>query len=162
MTVTPDSPRPWIASTATCWVSPTHSTIATCARKDGGAGCTAGRTATPVGYGYATEAGRVGPIATLDPALLAPILGHLTTAITPRGAFAMWLPGTADQAVVAALRAGFRLDAFPILLCWDRPFADLDAVHADLTRTALDPPAPDHRPGVAGPVVPFGRCPGRW
>ena len=37
----------------------------------------------------------------------------------------MWLPGTADRALVAALRAGFRLDQFPILLCWDRPFADL-------------------------------------
>ena len=76
-------------------------------------------------YGYAGEAGRVGPVATRDDALLAPILGHLTTAIEPRGAFAMWLPGTADRAVVPALRAGFRLDQFPILLCWDRPFADL-------------------------------------
>jgi GNAT superfamily N-acetyltransferase len=79
---------------------------------------------TPVGYGYATEAGRVGPIAVRDAALLAPVIGHLTSAITPRGAFAMWLPGSADGAVVAALGAGFRLDQFPILLCWDRPFAD--------------------------------------
>jgi GNAT superfamily N-acetyltransferase len=78
-----------------------------------------------VAYGYAGEAGRVGPVATRDEALLAPILGHLTSAIEPRGAFAMWLPGTADRAVVPALRAGFRLDQFPILLCWDRPFADL-------------------------------------
>lgn len=78
-----------------------------------------------VAYGYAGEAGRVGPVATRDEALLAPILGHLTTAIEPRGAFAMWLPGNADRAVVPALRAGFRLDQFPILLCWDRPFADL-------------------------------------
>ena len=79
----------------------------------------------PVGYGYATEAGRVGPVAVLDPDLIAPVLGHLTGAITPRGAFAMWLPGAADRAVTATLLAGFRLDAFPILLCWDRPFADL-------------------------------------
>ena len=79
----------------------------------------------PVAYGYATEAGRVGPVAALDADLVAPILGHLTGAVTPRGAFAIWLPGSADQAVVAALRAGFRLDPFPILLCWDRPFADL-------------------------------------
>lgn len=80
---------------------------------------------TPVGYGYATEAGRVGPVAARDPDLLAPILGHLTDVVTPRGAFAMWLPGSADRAVVATLAAGFRLDQFPILLCWDRPFADL-------------------------------------
>ena len=78
-----------------------------------------------VAYGYATEAGRVGPVAALDADLVAPILGHLTGAVTPRGAFAIWLPGSADQAVVATLRAGFRLDPFPILLCWDRPFADL-------------------------------------
>ena len=80
---------------------------------------------TPVAYGYATEAGRVGPVAVRDPALLAPILGHLTSAVTPRGAFALWLPGTADRAVVPALQAGFRLDQFPVLLCWDQPFADL-------------------------------------
>ena len=79
----------------------------------------------PLGYGYASEAGRVGPVAVRDAALVAPILGHLTTAVVPRGAFALWLPGTASQAVVAAVRAGFRLDQFPILLCWDRPFADL-------------------------------------
>ena len=80
---------------------------------------------TPVAYGYATEAGRIGPVAVRDPELLAPILGHLSNAVTPRGAFALWLPGTADRAVVPALQAGFRLDQFPVLLCWDRPFADL-------------------------------------
>ena len=79
----------------------------------------------PLGYGYATEAGRIGPVASRDPDLVAPILGHLTTAVTPRGAFALWLPGNADRAVVGALRAGFRLEPFPVLLCWDRPFADL-------------------------------------
>jgi GNAT superfamily N-acetyltransferase len=80
---------------------------------------------TPVAYGYATEAGRIGPVAVRDPELLAPILGHLSSAVTPRGAFALWLPGTADRAVVPALQAGFRLDQFPVLLCWDHPFADL-------------------------------------
>jgi GNAT superfamily N-acetyltransferase len=78
-----------------------------------------------VGYGYATEAGRIGPVAVRDEALLAPILGHLSNAVTPRGAFALWLPGTADRAIVPALRAGFQLDQFPVLLCWDRPYADL-------------------------------------
>jgi hypothetical protein len=79
----------------------------------------------PLGYGYATEAGRVGPVATLDPALMAPILGHLMTAVIPRGAFAIWLPGTAGESVTAALQAGLRLEPFPLLLCWDRPFVDL-------------------------------------
>ncbi len=79
-----------------------------------------------LGYGYASEAGRVGPVAVRDEALLGPVLGHLTSVVIPRGAFALWLPGTADRAIVPALRAGFRLDQFPLLLCWDRPFARLD------------------------------------
>lgn len=78
-----------------------------------------------LGYGYASEAGRVGPVAVRDETLLAPVLGHLTSAVEARGAFALWVPGTADRALVPALRAGFRLDQFPVLLCWDRPFADL-------------------------------------
>ncbi|MFL5709180.1 MAG: GNAT family N-acetyltransferase [Chloroflexota bacterium] len=79
---------------------------------------------SPIGYGYAGEAGRVGPVAVRDSALLGPVLGHLTSAVQPRGAFAMWVPGFAGEAVVTALAAGFRLDPFPVLLCWDRPFAD--------------------------------------
>jgi GNAT superfamily N-acetyltransferase len=77
-----------------------------------------------LGYGYATEAGRVGPVAVRDAALLSPILGHLMSVVEPRGAFALWLPGSADRAVVPALQAGFRLDQFPVLICWDQPFAD--------------------------------------
>jgi GNAT superfamily N-acetyltransferase len=79
---------------------------------------------TPLGYGYAGEAGRLGPVAARDEGLLAPILGHLTSAVVPRGAFATWIGGAADRALVATLGAGFRLDRFPVLLCWDRPFAD--------------------------------------
>ncbi|MEA2609460.1 MAG: hypothetical protein QOJ75_1703 [Chloroflexota bacterium] len=77
-----------------------------------------------VGYGYAGEAGRLGPIAVRDPGLLAPILGHLTSAVIPRGAFATWIGGVADRALVPALQAGFRLEPFPVLVCWDKPFAD--------------------------------------
>jgi GNAT superfamily N-acetyltransferase len=79
---------------------------------------------TPVGYGYAGEAGRIGPLAVRDADLLGPILGHLTSAVIPRGAFAIWVAGAADRALVPALQAGFRLDPFPVLLCWDQPFAD--------------------------------------
>ena len=82
------------------------------------------RSGGAVGYGYTSEAGRLGPIAVRDSALLGPVVGHLVTAIRPRGAFGIWVPGTAGEAVVPLLRAGFRFDGFPVLLCWDRPFAD--------------------------------------
>ncbi len=83
-----------------------------------------GADGTPVGYGYAGEAGRIGPIAVVDPALVAPVIGHLMTAVVPRGAFALWIGGDADRAMTAALRAGLRTDPFPVLVAWDRPFAD--------------------------------------
>ena len=78
-----------------------------------------------VGYGYTSAAGRVGPVAVRDPDLLPGVLGHLLTVIEPRGASAVWVAGSADVAVVALLRAGLRLDGFPVLLCWTRPFGDL-------------------------------------
>ena len=82
------------------------------------------RTGTAVGYGYTSESGRVGPITVTDSALLGPVVGHLLTLVRPRGAFGIWVPGTAGDAVVPLLRSGFRFDGFPVLLCWDRPFAD--------------------------------------
>jgi hypothetical protein len=77
-----------------------------------------------VGYGYASEAGRVGPVAVLSPELLAPVLGHLVTTVMPRGAFGIWVPGAAGETMTALLRAGFRIDGFPCLVCWDRPIVD--------------------------------------
>jgi len=82
------------------------------------------RTGAAVGYGYSSEAGRVGPVAVRDATLLAPVVGHLIREVQPRGAFGIWLPGSAGDSVVALLRSGFRLDGFPVLVCWDRPFAD--------------------------------------
>jgi GNAT superfamily N-acetyltransferase len=79
-----------------------------------------------VGYGYSAESGRVGPVLVRDPELLAPVLGHLTSALRPRGAFTTWVPGHADRALVALLQAGFRMELFPVLLCWDRPVADFE------------------------------------
>jgi GNAT superfamily N-acetyltransferase len=77
-----------------------------------------------IGYGYASEAGRVGPVAVRDADLLDPLIGHLVATVRPRGAFGIWLPGAAVTATTSLLRAGFRLDGFPVLLCWDQPLVD--------------------------------------
>jgi GNAT superfamily N-acetyltransferase len=77
-----------------------------------------------VGYGYTSEVGRIGPIAVTDPELQGPVLGHLLTTVEPRGASAIWLPGAADGAYRSALGAGLRIEGFPTLLCYDRPFGD--------------------------------------
>jgi hypothetical protein len=76
------------------------------------------------GYGYAGDVGRVGPIAVRDADLLAPVLGHLLRTVEPRGASSVWLPAAADAAITAAIRAGLRIDGFPILAGWSKPFAD--------------------------------------
>jgi GNAT superfamily N-acetyltransferase len=76
------------------------------------------------GYGYAGDVGRVGPIAVARPELLAPVLGHLLAAVVPRGASSVWLPGEAGEAIAAAIKAGLRIDGFPILAGWSKPFAD--------------------------------------
>lgn len=77
-----------------------------------------------VGYGYAGEIGRIGPIAVADRALLTPVLGHLLRAVEPRGASAVWLPGASDDAIATAIRSGLRIEGFPILTGWSAPFAD--------------------------------------
>lgn len=76
-----------------------------------------------LGYGYSSEAGRFGPVALLDETLTAPVLGHLMHTIRPRGATTAWIPGANDRAMVAFLRAGLRIEGFPALLCWTRPYA---------------------------------------
>lgn len=77
------------------------------------------------GYGAASLAGRVGPIAVRDDTLLAPVLGHLLTTIEPRGASAAYLAGSAGAAIRLCLEAGLRIDGFPLLLCWSAPFVDV-------------------------------------
>ena len=78
-----------------------------------------------VGYAYASPAGRVGPIAVLDPALQGAVLGHVLANVAPRGAFGVWTPGL-SPVMSPLLGAGFRIDGFPVLVCWDRPFAAFD------------------------------------
>jgi GNAT superfamily N-acetyltransferase len=75
-------------------------------------------------YGYTSEVGRIGPIAATEPALLFPVLAHLLAAVVPRGASAVWLGGHATDAIAEAVRAGLRLERFPILACWSAPYAD--------------------------------------
>ncbi len=77
-----------------------------------------------VGYGYTSEVGRVGPIAVRDEALLFPVIGHLLTAVPPRGASSIWLGGQATEAIAEGIRAGLRLEGFPIIACWSEPYAD--------------------------------------
>jgi GNAT superfamily N-acetyltransferase len=80
---------------------------------------------TVLGYGYTSDMGRIGPVAVRDEALVTPVLGHLMQAARPRGAFALWLPGAAGTAITTLLVAGLRIEDFPLLIGWDRPFADL-------------------------------------
>jgi GNAT superfamily N-acetyltransferase len=77
-----------------------------------------------LGYGYTSEVGRIGPIATRDPALHAPIVAHLLETVVPRGASAIWVPGAAGETMAMLVRAGLRMEGFPVLVCWSRPFAD--------------------------------------
>ncbi|MBM4409171.1 MAG: GNAT family N-acetyltransferase [Chloroflexi bacterium] len=84
------------------------------------------RDGQPVGYGYASPSGRFGPMAALDASLLAPIGAHLLSLFEAPGAFAAWVPGAAGPLTTMLLRAGFRFDPFPMLLCWSGPLADLE------------------------------------
>ena len=78
-----------------------------------------------------------------------------TTAVTPRGAFAMWLPGDRRPGDRRCSPGRLPARAVPGPAVLGPPVRRLHALPADLSRTALDPPGPDHRPGVAGPPVPF-------
>lgn len=77
-----------------------------------------------VAYGYASEVGRIGPVAVSDEALHAPVVAHLLGAVVPRGASAIWVPGAAGPTMTMLVRAGLRIEGFPMLVCWSRPFAD--------------------------------------
>jgi GNAT superfamily N-acetyltransferase len=77
-----------------------------------------------LGYGYTSELGRIGPVATREPDLHAPIVAHLLEVIVPRGASAIWVPGPAGETMQTLVRAGLRMEGFPVLVCWSRPFAD--------------------------------------
>ena len=77
-----------------------------------------------VGYGYTSEVGRIGPIAVRDEALQAAVAADLLLAVTPRGASATWVSGNSGATMQMLLRAGLRIEGFPVLLGWTRAFAD--------------------------------------
>ena len=59
-------------------------------------------------------------------------------AVRPRGAYAAWVPGGARDAVTDAPAAGLRIEAFPILFCWDRPWRGSRTLRLPhLARTAV-------------------------
>ena len=78
------------------------------------------------GYGYTSTVGRIGPVAVSQADHLAPIIADLIDAIPPRGASAVWIPGHAGGVVEMLIRAGFRIEGFPVLLGWSQPFADFE------------------------------------
>jgi GNAT superfamily N-acetyltransferase len=77
-----------------------------------------------VAYGYTSEVGRTGPVAVRDEPLLFPVIAHLLMTVVPRGASSVWLGGHATEPTAALIRAGLRLEGFPILACWSEPYAD--------------------------------------
>ena len=79
-----------------------------------------------LGYGYTSPAGRLGPLALLDPVMTAGALGVLFKRETPPGAWVTLVPGPCDRALVALLRAGFRFEGFPGLFASTRPVLAFD------------------------------------
>ena len=72
---------------------------------------------------YASEAGRVEPVAVLASDLLAPAVGRLVDDRPARRVRDLDARRSRPE-LTALLRAGFRMDGFPCLVCWDRPIAD--------------------------------------
>lgn len=77
-----------------------------------------------VGYAYAHQSGRCGPLVVSRPELLLPFLGEVTRAIEPADAWMVNVPGPAAETFSALLHAGFRLDGPPLIYCASRPGID--------------------------------------
>lgn len=90
-------------------------------RRDGRIGFLArepgGRT---LGYVYGSGIGRLGPVAALDPALHPALIGTAIRETPALGNVAVWVPGTASEAMRALLDAGLRIDGLPGVICWSR------------------------------------------
>lgn len=73
-------------------------------------------TGTPVGYGYVSPSGRIGPVAVSEARWLPEALGHLLTAIEPPDGWQLSVPGS-SPVLPMLLRAGFRFDGSAALYC---------------------------------------------
>jgi GNAT superfamily N-acetyltransferase len=80
----------------------------------------------PLGYGYTSPSGRLGPLAVLDSTITAGALGALLDRERPAGPWVMLVPGTHDRALVALLRAGLRFEGTPGVFATTRPVLALD------------------------------------
>ncbi len=74
-----------------------------------------------LGYGYVQRAGSIGPVAVVDPALMAGVVADLMAHQAPPGPWQLLVPGVNEQALVALLRAGFRFDGSPAIFCSTQP-----------------------------------------
>jgi GNAT superfamily N-acetyltransferase len=80
----------------------------------------------PLGYGYRTSGGRLGPVAVEDAALLPAVLADLARRERPPGRWNALIPGPAERALVPLLKAGMRLEASPGLYCANGPSISLE------------------------------------
>lgn len=72
------------------------------------------REGAALGYGYAHDSGRAGPVALREPALLPAVLGDLLGRLTPAGAWRVYVPGI-SPALVPLIEGGLRIDGNPAL-----------------------------------------------
>lgn len=79
-----------------------------------------------VGYGYVQPSGRLGPAFVTDPELLEGVVSDLVARMEPPGAWQFVVPG-ASAAMAALLRAGFRFDDAPVILCASAPYLAVEA-----------------------------------
>lgn len=80
----------------------------------------------PLAYGYAQASGRLGPVCSLEPGLLAPILGHLTSAVKPVEGWTTMVAGPTGSALLPLLQGGMRLDGQPGIYCSTGAGPDFD------------------------------------
>jgi GNAT superfamily N-acetyltransferase len=80
----------------------------------------------PLGYGYRTRGGRLGPVAVEDATLLPAVLADLARREQPPGRWQVLVPGPAERALVPLLKAGMRLEASPGLYCANGPSISLE------------------------------------